>query len=304
MARKERDEVTLTDAAGEIGISRAALYGRVQRAKRRGEAVPFRKRGKQGRLVAARKAFDTWAARWTTANAKTDVADATPPREPTMTREETPIKIPSSSSGNAVGDPLAASAEVADVPAVTEPVPTVGAPVIDDLPPSYMENRVTALLHDPDRIAVYWDVNPETAKAHAGKRWGILVRTADGERLVEIEHGARIWYIDMPDVGLAHEIHFGPIEDGAVRPVAHTALAPAPPPAHETTSDGADVDARWGRQETDGATSLVVEAPRPDAFGPAAGVATVNAEELRRVSSGGSGSSGGLTSPGLSRPGA
>lgn len=323
MATQDRDEVTLIEAAGEIGISRGALYSRVQRAKRRGEPVPFRKSGKQGRLIARRNAFDTWAAGWASAATKTVMTAPTKsqetPQEPAMTREDTDIEIPSSlpssSSGSAVGDPLAASAETVDSPAVTEPVPTVGAPVINDLPPSYMENRVTTLLHGPNRIAVYWDVHPETAKAHAGERWGILVRTANVETLIEIEHGARNWYIDLPGIGMAHEVTFGPIHDGAVQAIAHTELVPPPAPVGDAVWGEAgavvDYDLRWGRQETTGETSLVGESPASseasDGTTVAVGaVATVDTEELRRASSGahGSASSGALSSPGLSRPGA
>ena len=228
-----------------------------------------------------------------------------------MTREDadiaTPSSPPSSSPGNAGGDPLATSAEALDLRALLEPVPTVGAPVIDDLPSSYMEDRVTTLLLGPDRIAVYWDVHPETAKAHAGVCWGILVRSAGSERVIEIEHGARNWYIDIPGVGVAHEVYFGPIHDGSVRSVAQTALIPDPAAGgSEEAGSLPDDEIRWGHQATVGAASLVEEPPTsavPSEAGTSI-VAAVDTEELRRVSSDGrgSGSSGGVTSPGLSRP--
>ncbi len=303
MARQDRDEVTLVDAAREMGISRAALYGRVLRARKRGESVPFRKGNRGGRLVATRTALAAWAAQWITATPAPAAAPETAPPEPAMAQEDTTIKIPSSSSGSAVGDPLAASAEAAAAPASREPIPTVGAPVIDELPSSYMENRVTTLLHGPDRIAVYWDVHPETANAHMGGPWGILVRTAGGDTLIEIEHGARNWYIDMPGIGLAHEIEFGPIVDGSVQSIAHTGVVPESSAADEITWGAAGAVTRWGRQDTVGSTSLVSESASPAA---AVDVAHVNAEELRRASSaaGRSGSSGDLSSPGLSRSGA
>ncbi|MBT3269091.1 hypothetical protein HN371_18230 [Candidatus Poribacteria bacterium] len=303
MARQDRDEVTLIDAAREMGITRAALYGRVLRARKRGEAVPFRKSAPGGRLAAGRKELDAWVAQWAVTAGAPKAPVTAARQEPRMTQEDKAIKIPSSSSGNAVGDPLAASAETTAAPASREPIPTVGAPVIDELPSSYMENRVTTLLHGPDRIAVYWDVHPETAKAHAGGRWGILVRTASGETVIEIEHGARNWYIDLPGIGLAHDIDFGPIVDGTVRSIAHTGVVPESPAADEITWGAAGSDVRWGRQETVGETSLVSE---PASSGDAVDIAHVNAEELRRASSaaGRSGSSGELSSPGLSRSGA
>jgi hypothetical protein len=310
MAKQDRDEVTLAEAADALGISRAALYGRVRRSRRRGEDIPFRGRGPRGRLIADRQAFDAWAAT-RPAPAASRIA---PAPKSTVTSEVAAIKLSSyslgSSSGNAVGDPLAASAETVDAPAATEPVPTVGAPVVDDLPQSYMENRVTTLLHGPDRIAVYWDVHPETAKAHVGKRWGIVVRTAEGETLIEIEHGARNWYIDMWGVGLAHDVSFGPIEDGAVQPIAESRLQADPAPEHVQPSGDADSGIRWGSQEAAPETALVeiptvAEPEAVDAHGtPEApsvpSVAAANAVALLRASSAaeGTGSSGGMTSPG------
>ena len=304
MAKQDRDEVTLSEAADALGITRAALYGRVRRSRRRGEDIPFRGRGPRGRLIAERHAFDTWARARAT---PTDASRATPTPISTVTSEAAAIKRSSyssgSSSGDAVGDPLAASAETVDAPTTTEPIPTVGAPVVEELPQSYMENRVTTLLHGPDRIAVYWDVHPETANAHMGGPWGILVRTAGGDTLIEIEHGARNWYIDMPGIGLAHEIEFGPIVDGSVQSIAHTGVVPESSAADEITWGAAGAVTRWGRQDTVGSTSLVSESASPAA---AVDVAHVNAEELRRASSaaGRSGSSGDLSSPGLSRSGA
>ncbi len=311
MAKQDRDEVTLSEAADALGITRAALYGRVRRSRRRGEDIPFRGRGPRGRLIAERHAFDTWARARAT---PTDASRATPTPISTVTSEAAAIKRSSyssgSSSGDAVGDPLAASAETVDAPTTTEPIPTVGAPVVEELPQSYMENRVTTLLHGPDRIAVYWDVHPETAKAHAGKRWGIVVRTAEGETLIEIEHGARNWYIDMWGVGLAHDVSFGPIEDGSVRPIAEARLQAEPPPESAQTSDESDSDIRWGSQEAASETALV-EIPTVAATetAEAAGVAeepsvpsvtAANAMALLRASSApeATGSSGGMTSPG------
>jgi len=60
------DVVGITEAAEMLGIARSALYGRVTRAQKAGEPMPFRKSdGGEGSWYAYPEAVKEWAASWT-----------------------------------------------------------------------------------------------------------------------------------------------------------------------------------------------------------------------------------------------
>ncbi|GIX05982.1 MAG: hypothetical protein KatS3mg115_0385 [Candidatus Poribacteria bacterium] len=213
MAKKER-LLTLEEAAEFLGITRTALYSRIRRARARGENVPFRRdSGRSGKLVVTLQALRRWLER----------RGEPIPGEKGSSPVPTPERVDSQYAPPAERlAPTAPSVEEAAQPAA-EPKPTRGAPIIEQLPESYMENQVTALFQAPDTLVVYWDVHPETAKRFEGRRWGLLLKTEDGEEVIEIANGAKNWYVRKPNLAKEYEITFGPFDEtGQIVPIAKT----------------------------------------------------------------------------------
>ncbi|MDA1190983.1 MAG: DUF4912 domain-containing protein [Candidatus Poribacteria bacterium] len=236
MPKKRQDDLSLEEAAEELGISRAALYGRIRRSRKRGERVPFRRSGKGANapLVVARDALMKWDGKLNGTSTSSTESSKRTQVETKRTSASTPTQrkatvAPAATSGANVTSPLAPSAErsAPKEPLETEPVVTTGSPVIERMPDSYIEDRVVAMLHDPDQIVVYWDVHPDTARRFQGARWGLLVRTDDGEDVIEIGHGARNWYITKPNLAKRYEVSFGPFDArGVLIPIAMTVWTP------------------------------------------------------------------------------
>ena len=300
MTKRRDPELTLEEAAELLGISRAALYGRIRRSRKRGERVPFRRRRRdpRGRLVVRRSALLEWNARRERSKAKTTKAmkKTEAVQTPAQKRRSVAATSPATSQvPTATGPTAPSAAAVAPTKDVaTEPPVTRGAPIVNALPESYMENRLDVLIQTPDSVVAYWDVAPETALRYAGSRWGLQVRTDTGEEWIEVTNGAKNWYIGMPGIGRRYEIAFGPIDSrDTFVPIARATWAePEPAPrveaptertAASVAEEPASPDVMWGRP-VDGpnglrvevvpafvpevVTEVVLEASRMPEFGP------------------------------------
>lgn len=248
MPRQKEEMLTITEAARELGVSRANLYARIKRSRDRGETTPFTTSEELGGiLVAPKKAVLKWARAAQKPSAARRIRKNRILKPPT-----TPATLPTPSSAPVAvredAGPLAATKEKAAIQPVEPllPRPTKGAPLMDVLPPSYMEDRLLILPRDPSTFVVYWDVNPETAARHGNSRWALKVMSDVGERVIEVGGGAKNWYIRGLEYSQILEVLFGPLDEwGNLHPVARSVWGSQPSPRYDPTDDSEGI--AWGK---------------------------------------------------------
>lgn len=249
--RKE-ELLSVSQAARWLKISRSALYALIRKYRRRGEFVPFAERVISGRrqLAADRQSLSEWYE-----NIR---------RHKKIHMKPTSITLKEQSASS----PLDQSAESTTAKELLrlEPPVTRGVQVLDELPTSYLETRVTVMPRDPDTLVVYWDVHPETANAYPNTRWGISVKGPNGSQVIEIQGGVRNWYLHEPGIAHAHEVFFGPLDtENRVIPLARGEWKPYVPPSENSPTE-------WGQG---------VVSPQGTTLRPATGNPVADTESLR-----------------------
>lgn len=249
--RKE-ELLSVSQAAKWLEISRSTLYALIRKYRRRGEAIPFTERVISGRrrLVADRQALSEWYEKISMNSTST-----------TLTEQAT-------------SSPLAQSAESTTAKELLrmEPPVTRGAQMLDELPTSYLETRITVMPRDPDTLVVCWDVHPETAKAYPNARWGLSVKGPNGAQVVEIQGGARNWYLHEPGITRSHEVFFGPLDaENRVIPLTRGEWRPYVPP-----SGAENPPTEWGQ----GVVSPQGITLRPERGNPVADTDSLHASRL------------------------
>jgi hypothetical protein len=243
--------LTVEEAAALVGLKPSTLYARIRRARARKEATPFARRKVSGRvrLMAERQALLEWAAPDRIERRRRE--EATP--EPTSARRAVIRDDHMASRMTTAVHPSIRESSTGRELVAREPAVTAGAPAMTELPDSYMEDRVVAMPRHPDGIVAYWDVSPETAAAFVGSRWGLAVASPGGERTIEVQNGARNWYVEEQAVATHAEVAFGPLDgNGRVVAVARDEY----PPRHESNPGSGRPE--WGRGviHSDGKTAL------------------------------------------------
>lgn len=283
--QKNDDLVGVTQAAALLGITRSTLYTLIRKSRELGEETPFVERTVSGRkrLVADRASLIEWNRQMRQRShspvGKKDLMESVavePQVETPAPASDASLRATSTLlTEQASASPLAQSAETSTVKELVKLEPTVtrGVAVLDELPSSYLETRLTVLPRDPDTIVVYWDVNPDTANAYPNARWGLSITRPAGNRVIEIQYGARNWYIHEPGIAANHEVFFGPLDsENRVIPLARSEWKPyAPAPM---------VDAyptEWGQS---------VVSSQGTTLKPATATPVANAEALAAASGG------------------
>jgi len=162
--QKKDHLLSVAEAAALLGIAPSTLYALIRRCHARGETTPFVKRSVGGReqLVAQRTALRRWYSE--RSRKKTPMRTAKPKQNATTSLpSDRALRSTSTTlTEQAAASPLAQSTETSTAKELLrlEPPVTRGVQVLDELPQSYLETRVTVMPRDPDTIVVYWDVNP------------------------------------------------------------------------------------------------------------------------------------------------
>ena len=108
-----------------------------------------------------------------------------------------------------------------------EPAAQTGAPMMETLPSSYREDRLSALTVSPDRIVVYWDLRPQTASTAADRRWELRARINGAEMRFSIRGIAGKQRIQTNGASEWSEIRLGPVNGvDEIEAVARLSQAP------------------------------------------------------------------------------
>ncbi len=157
--------------------------------------------------------------------------------------------------------PTAPSAPPAKRMETMEPAVKVGAPVLETLPESYMEDALTILTVGPDRIVVYWDASAETMRRYEEAPWELVVAMDEFEERAVVVDGTRHWHIERHGASNWTEARFGAVRKlGEPTPPARLIQNHSTQEMHKKT----EPQTEWGKGTADeNGTRLETAHPDP-----------------------------------------